>query len=74
MLFSANSMDTFEQLDTAAKVQATQERTEEKNHQSQAVSAEYSNTLAPSFGASNNMNQTEVTEQRIVLYDPSDIA
>lgn len=50
------------------KVQATQETTEEKNEQSQAVS-EHKNTHVPSFAASNDLNQTKVTELRIALHD-----
>jgi hypothetical protein len=48
------------------KVQATQE---EKNDQSKVVSKEHSNTHVPSFAASNDINQTKVTELRIALHD-----
>jgi hypothetical protein len=52
------------------QVQATQETTDEKNEQSQAVSEQHSNPHGPSFAASaNNLDETKVTELRIALHD-----
>ncbi len=51
------------------KVQATQEVKEEKNDQSKSASKEHSNTHVPLFAASNDLNQTKVTELQITLHD-----
>jgi hypothetical protein len=51
------------------KVQATQGTTEGKNVQSQVVTEKHSNTHRPSFAASDDLNQTKVTELRIGLHD-----
>lgn len=51
------------------EVQATQESTKAKNEESQAASTEHSNTHVPSFAASNDLDQTKVTELRIALHD-----
>jgi hypothetical protein len=59
-------------IDTSAvqKVQATQEITGRRDEQSQVASEEqHSNTHVPSFAASNDLNQTKVTELRIALHD-----